>query len=190
MRTTFTLAILLLITGSSCSRKDVQKAVVNETVATGKSRPVELFWSDAEKQEICPGKMLPLKYRLLDVNYPYLRKTLLKAGEKPADKNNDSLLLPVPLPGGEWEDFIISPITIMAPELAEKFPGIKTFAGKSTVYPADNIRLDISPAGVRAMILSVRGTILIDPFCSHDTVHVMSYFKKDMPEGTKQPFEK
>jgi hypothetical protein len=40
------------------------------------------------------------------------------------------------------------------------------------------------------MILSSRGTIMMDPFCGFDTLHVISYYKKNLPGDVKEEFER
>ncbi len=152
------------------------------------------FWKDTDRSLDpalgCPGRVMPLSYRMLDTDYDGLRKLLLKQGHVPGTVNLDTLQLSFPLPEGGWEPYVITQIQVLPPELADKYPGIKTYTGKSLTYPADNIRLDISPKGISAMILSTRGTIIMDPFCGFDTVHVITYYKKNLPGDMKPEFEK
>lgn len=175
--------IIIFILFSSCishTLKDSQKLF---PVVTGK--PIQLYWSDLEISKLpenCKNKIMPIHYRALEVNYPYLRKILVRQGPNPGQLNTDTIALPFPMPEGSWEVFNITQVTVMAPELAAKFPEIKTYSGKSKDYPSDNVRLDISPQGVRAMIISTRGVILLDPYCANDTLYVMSYYKKDLPK--------
>ncbi len=102
----------------------------------------------------------------------------------------DTLSIEIPIPDGSWEVFRVSQVQVMAPELAAKYPYLKTYSGTSKLYPADQIRLEVSPDGIRGMILSSRGTILVDPFCKNDKLHMISFFKKNLPEGGKEDFEK
>jgi len=152
------------------------------------------FWkdagTDAEAGVSCPGRVFPERYRLLKTNYSGLRKLLIGNNDEKRTLDLDTVILAVPLPGGSFEEFAITKIQVLPPELADKYPGIKTYHGKSLVFPQDNIRLDISPKGFTMMILSTRGTIIMDPYCSTDSIHVISYFKKDLPEGAKEDFEK
>lgn len=149
------------------------------------------YWDDVTTTFIpsteCAGRIMPLKFRLLHVDYVKLRALLLQEN---AMQSTDTLLFPVPLPDGLTESYRLSPVQVMAPELAEKYPGIRTFSGVGVESPSDHIRLDIAPKGLSVMILSTRGTMMLDPYCQGDSVHVISYFKKDLPPDAKPEFEK
>jgi hypothetical protein len=159
----------------SCSKK-----VTESKLAT--------YWNAPDTTtSACPGRIFPDKYRLVKVNYSLVRQNLLSncaVGGK-----HDTLDFPVPLPGGNDEVFRIFPVNVMPDALKQKYPGIATYSGSNKTNAIESIRLDISPAGFRAMILSPMGTILVDPYCLGDSVHIISYFKRDLPEGSKEPFE-
>ncbi|MBK9045776.1 MAG: hypothetical protein IPL74_03415 [Bacteroidetes bacterium] len=138
----------------------------------------------------CPDKVFPTSYRLLQVDYPALRKLMVIQGETAGALANDTIILSIPLPEGGIEDFTMTQVKVMAPELAAKFPNIKTYSGTSNIYATDKIRADISPQGFRAMIQSSRGAIVIDPYCKNDSIHVISYYRKYLPENSKEDFER
>ena len=139
---------------------------------------------------VCPDKVFPTSYRLLKVNYPALRKLMVIQGETAGALAKDTIVLSIPLPEGGTEDFIMTQVKVMAPELAAKYPNIKTYSGTSKVYATDKIRADISPQGFRAMIQSTRGAYVIDPYCKNDSIHAISYYRKYLPENSKQDFER
>ncbi len=138
----------------------------------------------------CTDKVFPTSYRLLKVNYPALRKLLVIQGDSPGELSRNTIILSIPLPEGGSEDFTITQVKVMAPELAAKFPDIKTYSGTSNEFATDKIRADISPQGFRAMIQSTRGAFVIDPYCKNDTIHAISYYRKYLPENSKEDFEK
>lgn len=154
--------------------------------------PVQFFSdADAVKSNLnCAGKVFPTQYRLLSVNYAALRQFLVRQGPTPGELSTDTLVLAIPKPDGTNENFVISQIRVLATELAAKFPEIKTYSGKSKVHPTSTIRVDISPQGFRAMVQSEAGALLVDPWCRNDTIHVISYYRKYLPENTKEDFEK
>jgi predicted outer membrane repeat protein len=91
------------------------------------------------------------------------------------------LVLALPLPDGRNARFALRETAVMAPALAAKFPEIKTYAGYSLDDAQATVRLDVTPAGFHAQILSpATGTIYIDPARRSDTQHYLSFFKRDM----------
>ncbi len=100
-------------------------------------------------------------------------------------QSNNSPQIELPLPNGEFDSFIIEPVSIMEAELAYKFPNIKTFRGYSTNNPAHTLVLDITPKGLHAVINTPENNIWIDPIHRHDTVRHISYFQSDLSRKTE-----
>ena len=88
-----------------------------------------------------------------------------------------AVILTLPLPDGTFSRFSIKESPIMEPGLAAKFPDIVTFIGQGIDNTDAVTRFSLSPAGFRAMILSSKGTILIDPYAKNDTENYISYDK-------------
>ena len=182
--------LLILFTGvlviHGC--KPTEKVTKSEATAT----PVQFFndVNAASANLSCKGKVFPTQYRLLSVNYPALRQFLVRQGPAPGELSADTLILALPMPDGREERFVISQIRVLATELAAKFPEIKTYSGKSEEHPSSTIRVDISPQGFRAMVQSEAGAMVVDPWCRNDSTHVISYYRKFIPENTKEDFEK
>ncbi|MCK5921700.1 MAG: hypothetical protein KAG66_12215, partial [Methylococcales bacterium] len=85
----------------------------------------------------------------------------------------------LPMPDGTYAAFRVWESPIMHPDLAAKFPGIKTYAGQGIDNPAATIRFDITPHGFHAQVLSPEGRIMVDPFSRNDTAHYISYTSTD-----------
>jgi hypothetical protein len=188
MKSVFYIYIILLMMLSACNNKVSTKTTASEI---RKEQGIVYYWKDLtfQHEELpCPGRILPLKYRLLATDYAALRKLLLR-DKAPATHNYDTINLNIPMPDSSWQLFRIHRVEVMAPELAAKFPEIRTYAGVNPSNPAEHIRLDISPNGFSSMILSEAGTMIIDPYCKGDTVHVICYNRNQLPPDTKQPFE-
>ncbi|MBL0343250.1 MAG: hypothetical protein IPP71_21745 [Bacteroidetes bacterium] len=185
------IGVVFLLTLNGCSPKSnpESKSAAPSWLVNGKL----CYWRDTDtlKQKLnCNDRIFPTSYRILDSNYPELKKLLVKEGSTPGELAPDTIAIDIPMPDGSWEPFKINQVQVMAKELAAKYPDIKTYSGKSQIYPSDNIRLDISSKGVRVMILSTRGSIMIDPYCNNDEFHVISYFRKNLPENSKEDFER
>lgn len=150
------------------------------------------IWKDTDASTgnlSCPTQPLPLEYRLLNIDTAESRKLLIFQGAASGEVSGDTVLIEIPMPDGSWELFEVNQVQVMAPALAAKYPELKTYSGKSKIYPADQIRLEANPTGIRCMILSDRGTVLLDPFCKTFPLHMISYYKKNLPHGSKDDFE-
>ena len=96
------------------------------------------------------------------------------------------LVLTLPLPDGSSATFRVQEAPVMAPALAAQFPDIKTYVGVGLADPAATLRLDLTPRGFHAQVLSATtGSFYIDPASPTDTQHYLSFWRRDMPG---QPF--
>lgn len=92
-----------------------------------------------------------------------------------------ALVLPLPLPDGSIERFKIVEAPIMEPGLAAQFPDIKTYRGVGVDEPTAALRLDYTPLGFHAQVLSTRGTFYIDPYFRNDADGAYaSYYRRDL----------
>jgi hypothetical protein len=118
--------------------------------------------------------------RPLTLDEPGLRASLAKAPLE--GRAGATLLVTLPLPDGTNARFRVVEASVMAPELAAKFPSIKTYTGVGLDDPSASLRLDLTPAGFHAQVLSTTtGSFYIDPATRTDTQHYLSFWKRDMP---------
>ncbi len=84
------------------------------------------------------------------------------------------------MPDGSFQRFNIVEAPIMHPDLAKKYPEIKSYAGYGIEDPAAYLRFDLTPQGFHAMMLNAAtGHVFIDPYAREDNEHYVVYFKKD-----------
>ena len=133
--------------------------------------------------------LLPAQFRAVRLDQDAL---LALVGQAPLERTpgaeTANVILYLPLPDGAYGRFRIVESPVMAPELAAKFPDIKTYAGQGLDDPTATVRLDWTPHGFHGMILSASETVFIDPFSKGDLVHYISYFKRDARRSTPLPF--
>src|SRR4029077_12479733 len=98
------------------------------------------------------------------------------------------VLLTLPFPDGTDQLFRIEESPILAPELAARFPEIRTFVAQGIDDPTATARLNLPPLGFHAMVLSASGTMFVDPYRRWDPGYVLSYFKKDARKAAGPAF--
>lgn len=132
-------------------------------------------------------QIVPQKYLTLQLDLDLLTQDL-----KNAPLEFDKLfkfqpkIVVLPMPNGKFEQFAIYEAPIMAPELAAKYPEIKTYAGQGITNPYAAIRFDITPKGFHAMIRSEEGDIFIDPYAEGMTTNYICYYRKDYQNDAKK----
>jgi hypothetical protein len=116
------------------------------------------------------------------LNFDVLKQTLATAPlEFTPAAESKPLVLPLPMPDGTFSRFQIVEAPVMDPLLAAQFPEIRTFRGVGIDDPTASVRLDYSPRGFRAQVLSVNGSYYIDPYYQNDGGGTYaSYFKRDL----------
>jgi len=121
----------------------------------------------------------PSKFRAVGLDHAALRSQLATAPLEGAQVLAAAqTVITLALPDGTDQQFRIVESPVMAPELAAKFPEIKTYVGQGIDDPAATVRLDLTPAGFHAQILSPHGAVYIDPHLRDRSVYA-SYYKRD-----------
>ncbi len=129
----------------------------------------------------------PSKYRTVSLD----KSALIGFFKSVPSENNISNrglapVITIPMPTGGTARFHIWESSVMDPKLAVQFPDIKTFTGQGIDDPTANIKLDITPAGFHAMIISsLEGAVFIDPFAQGNTTSYISYNKVDFTKAGK-----
>lgn len=148
------------------------------------------IWQQADdsalQQKSVQRLIVPQNYRTFKLNKTALKSLLAKSALEFTDAaRQEQLTLPLPLPDGTFARFSVEESPIMEPELAAKFPEIKTYRGQGIDDPTATARFDVMPSGFHSMILSASGTILVDPYAKGDTDDYISYLKQDSPSDER-----
>ena len=121
-------------------------------------------------------------YRSLKLNVESLQTILRRAPQESLSSNKAEIItLDLPVPDAGFMRFNIEDSPIMEKQLADRYPEIKTYRGQSIDDPTAITRFDWTPFGFHAIILSTRGTILIEPASRGDVVNYVAYFQDQLP---------
>jgi hypothetical protein len=119
--------------------------------------------------------------RPLTLNVAGLRAALATAPLE-SQARGRALVLQLPLPNGTNASFRVVEAPVMEPALAAQLPGIKTYVGVGVNDPNASVRLDLTPQGFHAQVLSpTTGSFYIDPATQSTTQQYLSFWKRDMP---------
>lgn len=145
--------------------------------------------SDVATVAGAPDWVHPAVYRAAALNHDALRAEL--AGV-PQESNvalaASNRVIALPTPDGTLARYAIVESPVMAPALAARFPQIKTYLGRGIDDPTASLRMDWTPAGFHAQVLSAHGASYIDPLYRGDDVHYACYYRRDRGRGP-QGFE-
>jgi uncharacterized repeat protein (TIGR01451 family) len=151
-------------------------------VSSAQSAPGQNPWRAARLPHGLPAQaywVTPPKFRAVALDHAVLRSQLAAAPLEAAGlAASAQTVITLALPDGTDQQFRILESPVMAPELAAKFPELKTYVGQGLDDPSATVRLDLTPAGFHAQILSPHGAVYIDPHLRDRSVYA-SYYKRD-----------
>ena len=141
------------------------------------------FQADAEARGA--AAVAPLAAALTQAQALTLNDAALRAALATAPLENQAgaapLELALPRPDGSVARFAVRETSVMAPELARRFPSIKTYAGVGLDDASAALRLDLTPRGFHAQVLSGGGqSYYIDPATRADTHHYLAFYRTAM----------
>lgn len=150
------------------------------------------IWSNAViQQEVFEESVVGVKpnsFSAFKLDPDALSAVLMKAKpEFSIEAREEPVVITLPLPGGSFGRFQIEESSIMEPDLAKRFPQIKTYKGQGLDDPTANVRFELTPEGLHAMVLSASGSFLVDAVGKREANLYASYFKSDLPANPK-PF--
>jgi hypothetical protein len=119
-------------------------------------------------------------YRTVRIDYERFFEVLLQAPAQDSANEDNRLKITLPLPNDETEEFAMHRVQVISPELAEKYPQIKTYEGRSTSDQTTSIRLDFGENGASYMIIKAGEQIFMEPVTQGDREIYIIYYKKDV----------
>jgi hypothetical protein len=141
------------------------------------------FWTNVTESNIqTSGNRLinPDRYLTLNLDINGLKTKLATAQLK--GNTSSPVVIILPHPDGKNYEYQVFLNTTMSPGLAAQFPEIRSYDALAMDQSGRTVKLDITPQGFHAMILSpTASTIYIDPysFGGTDIENYQVYYRKD-----------
>lgn len=160
-------------------------------IVRAQQRSSDGIWQEIDAATIPQQRkreIIPQAYRTFRLEKEALQQMLRRVPlEFTEAARNTEVVMTLPMPDGRIERFRIEESPIMAPELAARFPEIRTYRGQGIDDRSATLRFDITPVGFHAQVLSAQETVYVDPYAKGDAENYISYFKRDLRKGS--PFE-
>lgn len=134
--------------------------------------------------------------RLYQLGLTALKQTLLSVpNESSAEAFSSTFIISLPDPSGHFQQFRLVESSVMQEGLQARYPEIRTYLGQGVTDGTANLRMDITPHGFHAMVISARESYFIDPYYNGTTGIYIVYYRKDfrrpiskvMTEGQPEP---
>jgi chitodextrinase len=143
--------------------------------------------SSVSENQVRDSRVQTSDSKVFDLDMVSLKKNLTQVRERGTSTSRTDHLISFPTADGKIEAFRIIEAPIMHPDLAAKYPGIKSYAGQGVDDPSATIRFSVSEQrGFHGMILSgTRGLSYIDPY-SKDGKSYRVYARKSIDDMSKK----
>lgn len=173
----------------------VTTLLLSVTASAQSSRSNDGLWQDVAETAIPAAagavrELFPSAYRALAFDLDGFQSVARSAPlEFTSGAAERAPVISLPMPDGSFQRFALQESPILTPELAAKLPDVRTYRAKGLDDRAATARLDVTPEGFHAFILSPNGNALIDPYRKNDLRHYISYWRRDYerPAG-RTPF--
>lgn len=150
----------------------------------------QTIWSDVSESNILfKGErvIVPESYRIFKLNIESIKPLLSSAPlEFTSEAINNPKVIELPYPNGSFLKFKFWESPAMESELQQKFPEIRTYTGQGIDDPYATLKMDFTPQGFHAMILSPDGRVFIDPYAKGETEFYISYYSKDYTKSNPE----
>lgn len=152
------------------------------------SAPDASLWSDVAEAGLARSaserQIVPVHYRTVRLDLARFEAGMAQVpAEQDVALQASAEELELPMPDGSSARFRIVESPVMAPGLAKRFPGIRTWVGQGIDDVSTTLRFDLTHKGFHAQVLSPQGTVYIDPYQTGDREHYISYHKHDHHHG-------
>lgn len=123
----------------------------------------------------------PQRFQAVILDVAGMRNALSRAPmESAVEPRRSPLVVALPMPDGTFSRFGAVESPVMAPELAARYPQIRTYLGQGIDDPTAVARFDLTQKGFHGQILRPSGAVYIDPYTRGDVGLYTSYHKADL----------
>ena len=154
------------------------------------------LWQDVDESTLVPAgpqartmqaissqrTVIPTKYRTISLKKSAMESVLKRAPmEFTMTPEQANVQIDLPLPDGGFGRFLVMESPILPPNLANKYPSIRTYSLQGISDPTATGRIELTSLGFRGLILSDkgRGSIAIDPYWQNNPQGNVSYYLRD-----------
>ena len=121
-----------------------------------------------------------LKYAVFDLDENQVSSILGSAPETLGRSFDSEAVIPIPFPDGDFTYFRLGESSVMDPQLASRFPQIKSYRAVSEFRSGWAGRISYSPFGMNAVLQTERGELFIEPYHSMEPGRYVVYFSRDV----------
>ena len=146
------------------------------------------FWEKSTKSSIVEleSRLELPKNNLFDLNLSVLKTNLLSSPKR--NSSASQVIISLPNADGQLELFSIYENSNFDPELAARYPEIKSYIGIGIDNPTSTTYFSVSPLGFKAMTMNAdKGTVFIEPVSQDLTTYTV--YKKADKKVAFTPFE-
>lgn len=153
---------------------------INQCVVAQKSVWNKISIESLTSQEKLKRDSNPTEFDVFALDLPTLKIQLQRAPSRDNLGQTSNVILQFPTPNGKLESYRIYESSVMHPDLATKYPDIKTYVGQGIEDPSASISISTTLFGLHTMTLSgENGTFYIDPY-TVDLRNYMVYSKNKL----------
>jgi len=144
------------------------------------------LWSEGSKKstsEIFENKNNINNPKIYSLDINGLKNALAKAPERLGANVVSEVIISFPNSDGKMENFKVSENSNFDPQLAAKYPGIKSYVGQGIENPDSTVYFSISPLGLSSMeIYGDKSAVFIEPYTKDLSAYVV-YRKSDKKDN-------
>ncbi|MCY0968396.1 reprolysin-like metallopeptidase [Chryseobacterium wangxinyae] len=149
------------------------------------------LWSQGSlktNSEVLENKTNILNPRIYQLDINGLKNALAKAPKRLAVREKSEIIISFPNSDGKLESFKVRENSNFDPQLAAKYPDIKSYVGEGLEDPNSTVYFSVSPLGLSSMeIYGDKSAVFIEPYTKDLSTYVV--YKKSDKKDNLNTFE-